>query len=188
MNKAGSPVPDAATLAALIGRVAHAQDKQAYAALFKHFAPKVKAYLRRSGLGTDSADEVTQEVMLLLWRKASSFDAQRAMASTWIFAIARNARIDHARRSQTLPAAPDPDPEPDPTAETMLMHTENTARLRDALADLSAEQKQIIQLFFLTDTPHSAIATTLNLPLGTVKSRIRLAMNRLRQLLQKDLI
>lgn len=186
MSAAGGPVPDAASLAALIARVAVMQDKQAYAALFKYYAPRVKTYLRRGGLDSNAADEVTQEVMLLLWRKAASFDPARAVASTWVFAIARNARIDHVRRIHALPPVPQSVMASPCSAEAQMMNEENVVRLRDALATLNFEQQQIMQMFFLAETPHSAIAAALNLPLGTVKSRIRLAMTRLRQLLRED--
>ncbi|WP_240376700.1 MULTISPECIES: sigma-70 family RNA polymerase sigma factor [Acidocella] len=180
VNQAGSPAPDAATLAALIRRVATARDKQAFAALFKHFAPRVKSFLRRAGMESGAAEEVAQEVMILLWRKAEHFDPSRAGAATWVFAIARNARIDHARRAKGLPPQPEPEPEAAPSAETLTLAAEQAARLRGAIAELGPEQKQIVQLFFFSDTPHAAIASALDLPLGTVKSRIRLAMAKLR--------
>lgn len=186
VSAADSPAPNAQALAGFIAKVAATCDKQAYAVLFKYYAPRVKTYLRRCGLGVCAADEVTQEVMLLLWRKASSFDPLRANASTWVFAIARNARIDHLRRIHALPPAPDEDVALSLSAETLMMDAENADRVRTALASLSTEQQQIMQLFFLAETPHSAIATALNLPLGTVKSRIRLAITRLRQLLLED--
>lgn len=187
VSAADGPMPDAADLAAFIRKIASTQDKQAYAVLFKYYAPRVKTYLRRSGLETGVADEITQEIMLSLWRKAASFDPSRASASTWVFAIARNARIDHLRRLRALPPGPDPAIDQPTSAETLLINNETVARLRAALADLNTEQQQIMQLFFLEDTPHNAIATALNLPLGTVKSRIRLAMTRLRQLLLEDI-
>lgn len=183
----GSPAPDADTLAALLAQVAQTRDKSAYAALFKHFAPRVKAYLRRGGMETGQAEELTQEVMLTLWRKAGFFDADRGGAATWVFAIVRNARIDHARKRHdaTLVGAPPPE-EADlaPSAEAISLTTECHARLRGALNSLSLEQRQIVQLSFFSDTPHVAIASALNLPLGTVKSRVRLAMAKLRVLLE----
>jgi RNA polymerase sigma-70 factor (ECF subfamily) len=183
VNESGSAPPDAALLAALLARVAQTRDRTAFAALFKHFAPRVKAYLRRGGLEPVEAEEVTQEVMLLLWRKAESFDAARAGAATWVFAIARNARVDYARRLHNLPAAPQPEEE-SPSAETLILTAERASRLRGALAALGPDQKLIVQLSFFSQTPHAAIARALNLPLGTVKSRIRLAMAKLRALLE----
>lgn len=186
VSTAGSPAPNAADLAVLVGKLASTRDKQAYAALFKYYAPRVKTYLLRCGLTASAADETTQEVMLLLWRKAGSFDPSRASASTWVFAIARNARIDYLRRLDAVPPPPEPDIDPSLSAETLLMNAESANHVRAALTSLSTEQQQIVQLFFMADTPHSAIAATLNLPLGTVKSRIRLALARLRQLLTEN--
>ncbi|MDE1906365.1 MAG: hypothetical protein KGH75_07945, partial [Rhodospirillales bacterium] len=103
-----TPSPDAATLACMISRVAEARDRQAYAALFKHFAPRVKAYLRRGGMEAGEAEELTQEVMLSLWRKAGYFDVARGSAATWVFAIVRNARIDYARRRRDAKLAGEP--------------------------------------------------------------------------------
>ncbi len=172
----------------MISRIAEARDRQAYAALFKHFAPRVKAYLRRGGMEASEAEELTQEVMLSLWRKAGYFDATRGSAATWVFAIVRNARIDHARRRRDVNLAGEPPPEAadlSPSAETIALTTEREAHLRSALNSLSPEQKQIVQLSFFSDTPHTAIASALNLPLGTVKSRVRLAMAKLRLLLEE---
>ncbi len=185
VTEVNAPPPNGAALAALIARVASAQDRTAFAALFKYFAPRVKAYLRRAGLTPAAAEEVTQQVMLAVWRKADHFDPAIAGAASWVFAIARNARIDHARRQRDLPAAPDPAEEPQaPSAETLLLTAERATRLHKALAALGPEQRQIVQLSFFSDTPHTAIARALNLPLGTVKSRIRLGLAKLRDLLE----
>ncbi|GAN79132.1 sigma-70 family RNA polymerase sigma factor [Acidocella aminolytica] len=183
VNEAGSPPPDGAMLAELLSRVAATRDRQAYAVLFKHFAPRVKAYLRRAGMEATAAEEVAQEVMLSLWRKAESFDASRAGASTWVFAIARNARIDHARRVRGLPSEPEPEAESYPSAEALTLTAERASLVRGALSALGPDQRQIVQLFFFSDKPHSAIASALDLPLGTVKSRIRLATAKLRAIL-----
>jgi RNA polymerase sigma-70 factor (ECF subfamily) len=182
--------PDAAALAALIGRVAAARDRTAFAALYKHFAPRVKAYLVRAGMVGGEAEDVTQNVMLTLWRKAEHFDPARAGAATWVFAIARNARIDHARRKRevAMPDMEEPEaPDTAPSAEALTLAAERDTRLRGALNTLTPEQRQIVQLSFFSDTPHAAIASALNLPLGTVKSRIRLAMGKLRAVLEEGL-
>ncbi len=161
------------------------RDRTAYATLFKHFAPRVKAYLRRAGLDGAEAEEVTQEVMLSLWRKAGSFDPAIASAATWVFAIARNARIDAQRKRRGLPQAPEPEEEgQSPSAETLTLAFERETLVRAALDTLSAEQKQIVRLSFFSETPHAAIADALCLPLGTVKSRIRLGLARLRAALE----
>lgn len=182
----GAPDPDAAALATMLTQVSEARDRDAYAALFKHFAPKVKAYLRRGGMEAGEAEELTQEVMLTLWRKAGYFDPARGGAAAWVFTIVRNARIDAARRQRDVKLMGAPPEEADlaPSAETISLNAECQARLRGALNSLNPEQKQIVQLSFFSDTPHAAIASALNLPLGTVKSRIRLAMAKLRLMLE----
>ncbi|MBU6418224.1 MAG: sigma-70 family RNA polymerase sigma factor [Proteobacteria bacterium] len=185
MSTLETPPPDAAALAALILRVSQKRDRTAYAALFKHFAPRVKAYLRRVGLDGAEAEEVTQEVMLSLWRKADSFDPAIAGAATWIFAITRNARIDLARRRRGLPTTPEPEEEGhSPSAEALTLAYEREALVRAALDTLSTEQQQIVRLSFFSETPHVAIADALGLPLGTVKSRIRLGLAKLRAALE----
>jgi RNA polymerase sigma-70 factor (ECF subfamily) len=174
---------DAAAQARLIGLVAAYQDRQAFALLFKHFAPRLKAFHLRAGLTEAAAEELAQETMLLLWRKAAGFDAARAGAATWVFTITRNLRIDAARRQRGAMPALLPEADPAPSAEALILESERAMRMRGALAALPAEQRRVIELSFFADTPHAAIATALQLPLGTVKSRIRQALARLRGLL-----
>jgi RNA polymerase sigma-70 factor (ECF subfamily) len=125
--------------------------------------------------------------MLSVWRKAASFDPSRAGASTWIFTIARNLRIDYLRRDRS-PAdlLPDPSEEPDeaPTTEVAMINAQRDDRLREAMGSLSREQAEIVRLVYFQDRPHSEISRILGLPLGTVKSRVRLALGRLRTLLE----
>ena len=174
---------DPARLNVLVVAVAQARDRAAFQALFDHFAPRVKGYLMRLGAGGAVAEDLAQEAMLAVWRKAALFDPAKASASTWIFTIARNLRIDAIRKERR--------PEPDPSDPTLFPEAERSAdetmdwakaeyRLRAALAGLPPEQARIIELSFLAEKPHSLIASELGLPLGTVKSRIRLAMARLR--------
>ena len=174
---------DAAAQARLIGLVAVHQDRQAFALLFKHFAPRLKAFHLRAGLADAAAEELTQETMLLLWRKAAGFDPARAGAATWVFTITRNLRIDAARRQRGSMPVPLPAADPAPSAMALILESERAMRMRGALAALSAEQRHVIELSFFADAPHASIATALQLPLGTVKSRIRLALARLRDLL-----
>lgn len=184
-----SPTPD--ELTRLIAAVAKDQDRSAFTQLFAHFAPRVKAFLMRSGLADPMAEEVTQEVMLVLWRKASYFDPCRAGASTWVFTIARNQRIDRLRRTHSLPAnmAVDPNDQPEVplSGEDIAIMTQRADGIRRALATLSAEQATIVRLSYFAEKPHAEIASELGIPLGTVKSRIRLALNRLRAILDSDL-
>ena len=168
---------------ALIGRIATAADREAFAALFRHFAPRLKSYALRLGASGAAAEELAQETMLTVWRKAGRFDPARASASTWIFTIARNLRIDALRRERPQPAPAD-EADPSPLADLVLSGSEHDLRVRRALGALPPEQLQVIELSFFSDAPHAAIAERLGLPLGTVKSRLRLAMNRLRALLE----
>jgi RNA polymerase sigma-70 factor (ECF subfamily) len=174
---------DAAAQARLIGLVALNQDRQAFALLFKHFAPRLKSFHLRAGLSDAAAEELAQETMILLWRKAARFDPACAGAATWVFTITRNLRTDHARRRIQAEVEELPEADPAASAEAIYMSGERAEMMRGALAALSTEQRRVIELSFFADTPHAAIATALHLPLGTVKSRIRLALARLRDAL-----
>jgi RNA polymerase sigma-70 factor (ECF subfamily) len=167
----------------LITRIAMSRDRQAFAILFAYYFPRVKAYLLRVGATSSAAEELAQETMLRVWRKAESYDPQAAAASTWIFVIARNLRIDRLRGERLANChEPDPSEEPDApaTGESIVILSERDARVRQALGALSAEQARIIELFYFDEHPHSEIARMLGVPLGTVKSRVRLAVRRLR--------
>jgi RNA polymerase sigma-70 factor, ECF subfamily len=180
----GSPTPD--TPAALIHAIARRRDRAAFATLFRTFAPKVKAWMLRGGASAAAAEELAQETMLAVWQKAALFDPARAGASTWIFTIARNQRIDALRRERHPCALlPDPvdDPEAPPQADRLLAMGQQEARIRVALADLPADQAEVIRKAFFEDKVHAEIEKELGIPLGTVKSRLRLAMNRLRMAL-----
>jgi len=167
----------------LVGAVGRNGDKAAFKELFDHFAPRVKGYLMRLGASAAVAEDLAQDVMLALWRKAFQFDPAKASASTWVFTIARNLRID-AIRKERRPEFDADDPTLAPSSERSsdenLDWAKAEERLREALVMLPREQAQVIELSFLADKPHSAIAAELGLPLGTVKSRIRLAMAQLR--------
>lgn len=169
----------------MIVAVARHQDRAAFAALFDHFAPRIKAYLVRAGTDEAQADELAQEALLTLWRKADTFDATRASAATWIFTIARNLRTDRFRKQwrdvsvgDDMPDTIDEAAAPDET----MSDAERGERVRQALRQLPPEQIKVIELSFFEDQPHAEIAQTLGIPLGTVKSRIRIAMAKLRDL------
>jgi RNA polymerase sigma-70 factor (ECF subfamily) len=170
-----------------IQSIAEVADREAFARLYEYFAPRVTSYLTRLGAPPNVAEELVQETMLSVWRKAASFDPSRAGASTWIFTIARNLRIDYLRRDRS-PAdlLPDPSEEPDetPTMESTMITAQRDDRLREAMGSLSREQAEIVRLVYFQDRPHSEISRILGLPLGTVKSRVRLALGRLRSLLE----
>lgn len=178
--------PIGAHHAALLRRVAEAGDKSAFADLYTYYAPRLKTYLRRLGSSDAAAEELVQEVMLQVWRKAALFDPARAAVTTWIFTIARNKRIDALRRDRR-PALEAGDPPPAvfdaPPAERALELAYNSERLQDALQTLPENQATVISMSFLEDKTHNMIADELDIPLGTVKSRLRLAFRRLRNVL-----
>ncbi len=168
---------------ALVLAIASGRDRAAFVALFGRYAPRLKSWFARGGLAGQQAEDLVQETMLSVWRKADSFDPSRAGVATWIFTIARNQRIDTLRRSarQVLddndPSLAPQSPEaPDTVAGTR----QREERIREALALLPADQVDVIRMSFFEDRPHAEIEQALGIPLGTVKSRLRLAMNRLR--------
>lgn len=175
--------------AELIGRIASG-DRRAFKTLFEHFAPRIKGFLLKAGCTSEEAEEIAQGTMIAVWRKASQFDPGTAGATAWIFTIARNLRIDnvrHAARSGRLKQEVKRSPEPAyaESADLIMSRAEDSRRVKAAIDRLSAEQSLVIRLSFLEERPHSEIAERLGIPLGTVKSRIRLATNRLRELLDE---
>lgn len=185
-----STVPTSEQLSELLAAVGQRSDRQAFAALFKHFAPRLKSYLARSGTSDAQAEEFAQEAMVNVWRKAASFDPEQAAASTWIFAVARNLRVDHYRRlghrmevagldQEEAERVEELDPEPSPEARLFGLQCERGVRA--ALATLPPEQLQVLKLSFYEEHPHAQIAAELGIPLGTVKSRVRLALGQLRR-------
>ena len=157
------------------------QDQAAFARLFQHFAPRIKGFLMKSGTPADVAEDCAQEVMATVWRKAALFDPNRASASTWIFTIARNKRIDVVRRERR----PEPEdlpwgPEAEADQEDALALEQETERLSKAMSALPEKQRNLIQRAYFGDLSHRELAEETGLPLGTIKSRIRLALDRLR--------
>lgn len=173
----------------LIGRVAQG-DREAFKSLFEHFAPRLKGFMLKAGCSADEAEEIAQNAMIAVWRKAGQFDPASAGAAAWIFTIARNLRIDALRRAARAgrfgedPQLADPIDPAEP-ADIVISRVEDAARVAAAVDRLSAEQSGVIRLSFIEERPHPEIARILGIPLGTVKSRIRLAMNRLRDLLDE---
>ena len=168
----------------LLKKVAVSQDKEAFKELFSHFAPRIKGFFQGQGSSSDKADEVVQEAMVNVWRKSHLFDPTKAKASTWIFTIARNARIDLLRKeNRPEPDFTDPsfftDSEPQP--DEIYERDDEAQRLQVVLAQLPEEQSKVLRLAFFEQKAHAEIAEELELPLGTVKSRIRLAFKRLRK-------
>jgi RNA polymerase sigma-70 factor (ECF subfamily) len=173
----------------LIERIGRAADRQAFAELFRRFAPRIKSYLKRLGCETGQAEELTQETMVMVWRRAQMFDRRRAGAATWLFTIARNKRIDALRRERRPEIDPG-DPalvrDPAPSAEEPLLLRQRAGRLAAALAELPPEQAELVRLAYFDERSQSAIAAERRLPLGTVKSRLRLALLRLRRSLEES--
>lgn len=181
----GEPPSDEALLQAIAG----ARDRLAFAELFRRYAGRIKGVLMRAGAPADAAEEAVQEVMVTLWRRAETFDPAKAAARSWIYAIARNKRIDLIRRA----SRPEPDPEdpmfrpdPEPAPEARLAGADRDQRVREALGTLPEDQLEVIRLAFFAGLSHGEIAERLDTPLGTVKSRVRLAFRRLRGALGAD--
>ncbi len=177
---------DALTHGRLIEAVALDRDRDAFARLFVYFAPRLKAWLIRSGAAPGAAEDFAQDAMLTVWRKADLFDARMAGAATWIFTIARNRRLDLLRRDNRDLSIPEIGltGEDIRRPDDILSTAQDAQRVRDALAQLDAPQIEVLRLAFFLESPHSEIARTLDLPLGTVKSRIRNAMIKLRSILE----
>lgn len=173
----------------LLLRVARQRDRQAFVTLFHHFAPRLKSFLLRAGMDASAAEETIQDVMVTVWQRAEQFDPTLAAAGTWIYAIARNRRIDRLRRDRRPSFDPDDPalvPEEADGAEETIMVEERAALLHRAIRELPAEQADLLRMAYFEDKAHSAIAAERRLPLGTVKSRLRLALARLRKAMDGD--
>lgn len=173
-------------LATLIEDIAAHKSKAAFKKLFEYFAPRLKGYLMRLGSSEAQAEELVQDVMLTVWRKAALFDRRKAAASTWLFTIARNRRIDILRREKYPELDPEdpalvPDEEVQP--DDAVIMAERKAEVQSAMATLPEEQVELVKLAFYKGWSHSEIAKETGLPLGTVKSRLRLSFTRLKEAL-----
>jgi len=170
--------------------VGQGQDRIAFAELFGHFGPRVKSLMLKYGAPNELAEEIVQESFAIVWRKASQFDADKAAASTWIFTIARNKRIDILRRQNR----PEPDmndpamtPDPFPNSEELMSGKQRALAVQRALAKLPEAQREVLHRSYFSEETHSEIAESLKTPLGTVKSRLRLALAKLRTLIDEDM-
>jgi RNA polymerase sigma-70 factor, ECF subfamily len=175
--------------AQLAERVAAARDRSAFVELFDYFAPRLNSYLQRLGMKQGMAEDLAQDVMLTLWRKAHLFDPSKSSLSTWLFRVARNRRIDVLRRDRSAlidPLDPIFQPSEIEAADVSMDSVTRDERVRIAMLDLPAEQLELIRFAFYEGLSHSEIAERTNLPLGTVKSRIRLAFGRLRKIISGD--
>lgn len=189
MSDSSDPTTALTNWAQAIEAVATRRDRTAFAALFEYFAPRIKTFMRRSGASDASAEELAQETLLAVWRKAAQFDPATGGAAAWIFTIARNLRIDFLRRQARGGATAQADIDiefvvDDAEAPDLVVASrQSDARVRSALTSLSPDQWRVIELSFYQEKAHSEIAQILSIPLGTVKSRLRLAMGKLRSLL-----
>lgn len=160
--------------------MAQNRDKALFSELFNYFAPRIKAYVIRLGLAHAAADEVAQETMLAVWRKANLFDASKANASTWIYTLARNQCIDRMRkdqRSQTYELADEAADIAENYDEDQVVVAERVQKVLNALPRTQAE---VLFLSFYEGKSHSEIAEQLGIPLGSVKSRMRLAFDKVK--------
>lgn len=180
---------DAPDWSEIVNAVAVARDQAAFRRLFAHFGPRVKAYLMRTGSDAAQAEDLVQEVMASVWRRAETFDPRQSNAGTWIFTIARNKRIDAFRREKR----PEIDlndpllvPGDQPGADEEMEQEQTAIRVKAAMKTLPAEQAALLQMAFYEDKSHSVIAAESGLPLGTVKSRLRLAFAKLRLSLRDE--
>lgn len=184
----GSFVPAADHWAQLMRAVAERRDRAAFTEIFDYFTPRLEAYLARLGLDAGAAEEIAQDVMVTLWRKAELFDPQKSSLATWLYRVARNRRIDLSRRNRTDYVDPQ-SPAILEIPEERRFEAEIDGQQRDdivraLIVDLPPEQRDLVNLAFYEGLSHSQIAERTSLPLGTVKSRLRLAFTRLRRALE----
>jgi RNA polymerase sigma-70 factor (ECF subfamily) len=174
-------------MAELLQRVAQARDVSAFRELYQAFGPRVKSYMMRQGADADTAEDLAQETLLAVWRKAGLYAADKGSATTWIFTIARNLRIDRLRKQmvwQELPKDHEETASDDPQPDEMVSEMERQGRVQRALESLPADQYDVVALSYLEGLSHSEIADRLGLPLGTVKSRMRLAYQKIRDVVE----
>jgi RNA polymerase sigma-70 factor (ECF subfamily) len=174
-------------MADLLQRLAATGDVEAFRELFQAYAPRVKSYMMRQGSDPNMAEELAQETLLTVWRKARLYSGEKGSPSTWIFTIARNLRIDRLRKEvawQPMPEGAGEEPSSDPLPDEELSARERSARVQKALAELPADQSEVVVLSYIEGLSHSEIAERLGLPLGTVKSRMRLAYQKVRETLE----
>jgi len=168
----------------LVEAVARHKSREAFAELFDKYAPKVRFFAMKMGADGSAADEVVQEAMLAVWRKADTFDPSKASFSTWLYTVARNKRITMLRKTPAPgvdPEDPAYEPSEDATQDDHIEATENQEKLNLAISKLPGDQEKIVRMSFFEGKAHQEISGELKLPLGTVKSRSRLALAKLRK-------
>lgn len=179
-----SPVMIPRTMSDLLQKVAQSRDIEAFRKLFELYGPRVKSYMMRQGADATTAEDLAQETLLTVWRKAGLYSDEKGSATTWIFTIARNLRIDRLRREvswQPLPENRDEEASDAPDPETEVSERERRDKVRAVLATLPPDQSEVVNLSYVEGLSHSEIAERLGLPLGTVKSRMRLAYQKVKE-------
>jgi len=159
------------------------RDREAFRTLFEYYAPRLKSYLIRNGATESTAEEIVQNTFVTIWEKSAQYNPAKAAASTWIFTIARNRRIDALRREKYIEIDSD-----SPALQIAASEAPDDAyadaatveKLHAAIAALPEDQATLLRMAFFEDKTHQAIADETRIPLGTVKSRLRLALEKLR--------
>lgn len=172
----------------LMARIVESGDRQAFNQLVVHYGPRLKSWLLHRGEGDANAEDIVQDVMVSVWQKAAQFDPDRATFSTWVFRMTRNRWIDHKRKHDRVQPMPPEDmavlaDEPVDSPHETLMQSQSDAAVREAIAELPPEQKQMLQLAFFEGLSHSEIAARTGIAIGTVKSRIRAPLKKLQSVL-----
>jgi RNA polymerase sigma-70 factor, ECF subfamily len=172
----------------LLTRIANDRSDDAFRKLFETYAPKIKAFMTRQGADPGTAEELTQDTLLMVWRKAALYSPEKGNPTTWIFTIARNLRIDRLRREfpwqEFTSAMAEAIPSDERAPDDKVSDHQRQVRVRDVLTTLPPEQREVVTLAFIEGLSHSEISTRLSLPLGTVKSRFRLAYHKVRVALE----
>jgi RNA polymerase sigma-70 factor (ECF subfamily) len=174
-------------MADLLRRIAERADPAAFRELYEAYGPRVKAYMMRRGADAGTAEDLAQETLLTVWRKAALYAGDKGSMTTWVFAIARNLRIDRLRREmpwQELPEGRLAEASGEPLPDEAMDEKQRQQRVQAALAGLPQEQKEVVALAYLEGLSHSEIAQRLAMPLGTVKSRMRIAYQKIRMVLE----
>ena len=174
-------------LSSCLQDIAENQSKDAFKIIFKYFAPRLKSYLIKLGAIDIQAEEVIQEVMIAVWTKSASYDKTKSSVGTWIYTIARNKRIDKIRKEKRHYLSESDEGLEIPvesTQEKEIFSSEISVKLKNYIDNLPKEQGKLLKLSYFYDKTHADIAEELNIPLGTVKSRIRLALTKMRHLVE----
>jgi RNA polymerase sigma-70 factor (ECF subfamily) len=174
-------------MADLLQRIAERADPAAFRELYEVYGPRVKAYMMRKGADAGTAEDLAQETLITVWRKAALYAGEKGSMTTWVFAIARNLRIDRLRREvpwQELPEGRMTEASAEPLPDEAVAEKERQQRVQAALAELPPDQREVVSLAYLEGLSHSEIAERLGVPLGTVKSRMRIAYQKIRQALE----